>query len=83
VTGLPRFEFSAIPYTAEDLTNENRGDKHPGDVAKRDLTVLSVDYGQMGVGGDDSWGAQTHAQYRLGAREYEYAFRITPLGARK
>jgi beta-galactosidase len=83
VTGLPRFEFSAIPYTAEDLTNEKRGDKHPGDVARRDLTVLSVDYGQMGVGGDDSWGAMTHPQYRLGVREYEYAFRITPIRGKR
>jgi len=83
VTGLPRFDFSAIPYTAEDLTNDKRGDKHPGDVAKRDLTVLSLDYGQMGVGGDDSWGAPVHPQYKLGVRDYEYAFRITPLAGSK
>jgi beta-galactosidase len=80
VTGLPHFDFSAIPYTAEDLTNEKRGDKHPADIAKRDSTVLSLDYGQMGVGGDDSWGAMTHPQYRLNAREYNYAFQIRLLG---
>jgi beta-galactosidase len=80
VTGLPHFDFSAIPYTAEDLTNEKRGDKHPADIAKRDATVLSLDYGQMGVGGDDSWGAMTHPQYRLAVREYAYAFQIRPLG---
>ena len=80
VTGLPQFDFSAIPYTAEDLTNEKRGDKHPADVAKREATVLSLDYGQMGVGGDDSWGAMTHPQYKLGVHEYDYAFRIRPLG---
>jgi beta-galactosidase len=37
----------------------------------------------MGVGGDDSWGAQAHPQYRLGVRDYEYSFRITPLGPRR
>jgi beta-galactosidase len=83
VTGLPHFDFSAIPYTAEDLTNEKRGDKHPADIVKRDATVLSLDYGQMGVGGDDSWGAMTHPKYRLSVREYNYAFQIRPLGLKK
>jgi beta-galactosidase len=83
VTGLPQFDFSAVPYTAEDLTNDKRGDKHPADIAKRDATILSLDYGQMGVGGDDSWGAMTHPPYRLDVREYNYAFQIRPLGLKK
>ena len=33
----------------------------------------------MGVGGDDSWGAMVHQQYRLTENEYEYSFRIRPL----
>ena len=40
---------------------------------------LNIDLGQMGVGGDNSWGAQTHWQYRLTARKYEYTFRIHPV----
>ena len=74
--GLPQFDFSALPYTAEDLTQNSRGDKHPADIAKRDFVALNLDYAQMGVGGDDSWGAQPHPQYRLGAREYVYKFRL-------
>jgi beta-galactosidase len=74
--GLPQLEFSALPYTAEDLTQNSRGAKHPADIAKRDFVALTLDYGQMGVGGDDSWGAQTHPQYRLGVREYVYKFRL-------
>ncbi len=27
--GLPQLDFSALPYTTEDLTQEKRGDKHP------------------------------------------------------
>jgi beta-galactosidase len=36
--------------------------------------------GQMGVGGDDSWGAIIHPQYRLPAMKYEYSFRMRPFG---
>jgi beta-galactosidase len=77
--GMPTFEFSALPYTAEDLTQEKRGDKHPVDIAKRDFVSLNLDYGQMGVGGDDSWGAQPHPQYQLRPRDYAYRFMIRGL----
>ena len=33
---------------------------HIDDVRPRDLVRVNIDYGQMGVGGDDSWGARTH-----------------------
>jgi len=77
--GLPHLEYSARPYTAEDLTLERRGEKHPADIAKRDFVTLNLDYGQMGVGGDDSWGAQTHPQYLLRPREYAYRFLLRGL----
>jgi len=35
----------------------------------------------MGVGGDDSWGAWTHEQYRLTGKEYKYSFRIKAMGS--
>jgi beta-galactosidase len=77
--GIPTFEFSALPYTTEDLTQERRGDKHPVDIAKRDFTAVTLDYGQMGVGGDDSWGAKPHPQYLYPARSYSQSFRLRPL----
>jgi beta-galactosidase len=77
--GMPQLDFSALPYTAEDLTQDKRGDKHPADIAPRDFVSLNLDYGQMGVGGDDSWGAQPHPQYQLRPREYVYRFRIRGL----
>jgi hypothetical protein len=49
-------------------------------VAVTDSSV-NIDYKQMGVGGDDSWGARTHEQYRLTGKEYKYAFRIKALGS--
>jgi beta-galactosidase len=32
----------------------------------------------MGVGGDDSWGALPHEEYRLPAKPYSYRFRLRP-----
>jgi beta-galactosidase len=77
--GQPQLDFSALPYTSEDLTQDSRGEKHPADIAQRDFVTLNLDYGQMGVGGDDSWGAQTHAQYRISMKEYVYRLRLRPI----
>jgi beta-galactosidase len=45
----------------------------------RDLVRVNIDYGQMGVGGDNSWGERTHPQYCLLEKEYRYSFRMVPL----
>ena len=50
--------------------------RHTTDVKPRDLTSVNIDYKQMGVGGDNSWGALTHEQYRLTGKEYSYSFRM-------
>ena len=50
--------------------------RHTCDVKTRDLTSVNINYKQMGVGGDTSWGAITHEQYRLKAKYYSYSFRI-------
>jgi beta-galactosidase len=52
---------------------------HPVDLRERPFVELNVDYRQMGVGGDDSWGALPHPQYLLPPRPYSYAFRLRPL----
>jgi beta-galactosidase len=79
VAGDPVFEFSAHPYWPEDLTQESRGAKHPPGAQRRDFTCLTLDSGQMGVGGDDSWGARVHPEYTLPAQAYAYTFRLRPL----
>jgi beta-galactosidase len=35
----------------------------------------------MGVGGDNSWGAQPMEKYRLPFRHYSFTVRLRPLGA--
>ncbi|MDZ7400133.1 MAG: DUF4981 domain-containing protein [candidate division KSB1 bacterium] len=77
--GLPLICFSALHYTNEDLTQQSRGTMHPTDLKERDFVFLNLDYKQMGVGGDDSWGARPHPEYTLAAQEYSYRFRLTPV----
>jgi beta-galactosidase len=64
---------SAWPYLTGDLENV----RHPTDMPSRDITTVNVDYKQMGVGGDNSWGAQPHWEYTLPANQpYTYGFTI-------
>ena len=79
VSGDPVLEFSAHPFWPEDLTQPSRGSKHPPDVQKRDFVCLTLDQAQMGVGGDDSWGARVHPQYTLPAKNYNFTLTFRPL----
>lgn len=66
--------FSALPYTPHEL--ENAG--HPYDLPRIHHTVVRAAMGQMGIGGDDSWGAFTHPEYLLNAdakMEFSFSFR--------
>ena len=54
-------EFSALPYTPHELENASHGYELPPAC----YTVLKMSARQMGVGGDDSWGARTHEEYLL------------------
>jgi beta-galactosidase len=79
ISGDPVLEFSAHPFWPEDLTQESRGSKHPPDIQRRDLVCLTLDHAQMGVGGDDSWGARVHPQYTLPAKGYSFTLTLRPL----
>jgi beta-galactosidase len=83
IQGNPQFCFSALPYTYDDMKGFTHGGKHPVDMEKQTFIDLNIDYNQMGVGGDDSWGARTHAEYRLPAKDYNYSFRFRPYSTDK
>ncbi len=73
------FETPGAGYVERDETVN----RHIDDVRPRDLVWLELDLHQMGVGGDNSWGAQTHDEYRLLAPSYRYGFRLRPFDARR
>ena len=76
VTGDPKINFSILPYTMGEL--ETR--KHPWELNACGNWVINVDYGQMGLAGEDSWGARPWPEYQLPAgREYSYGFVLEPV----
>ena len=73
ITGMPMFEFSAWPFEMKDLEIA----RHVNELEfRKDLITLNIDYRQMGVGGDNSWGALPHPEYLLLPSEYMFSFRI-------
>ena len=69
-------EVGAYPVLQEDLEKGIRS----VDLVERDSLTVHVANAQMGVGGEDSWGARTLEEYQLPAdRDYHYAFRIIPV----
>ncbi len=72
--------FNAQYYSRDQYCNEPRKDfKHTYDLVKEENITLNIDHKQMGVGGDNSWGARTHEEYRVLPHEYYYSFTIRPV----
>ncbi|WNS43024.1 glycoside hydrolase family 2 TIM barrel-domain containing protein [Paenibacillus sp. MMS20-IR301] len=64
-------ECTLSPYTAFELEQA----AHHYELPKVHYTVVTVAAGQMGVGGDDSWGAPVHPEYRIpGGEQVEFGF---------
>jgi beta-galactosidase len=89
VSGDPVICFAALYNIHDDFESPGKlsqyrkdaktANTHTIDVKPRDFVNLNVDFGQMGVGGDNSWGARIHKQYRLLDKKYEYSFRVRPV----
>ncbi len=77
--GMPLLSVSAHHFTNEDFDpGRVKTQRHTYHLKKRDLVILNLDYKQMGVGGDTSWGARPHDKYTLYPKEYVYSFRLRP-----
>ena len=67
-------EFSALPWTPHEIENAAHGFELP----PVNYTVLKMSVRQMGIAGDDSWGARTHPEYLLDVSkpvEFSFSFR--------
>lgn len=63
--------FSALPFTPHELENA----MHEYELPQVHYTVIRAALAQLGVGGDDTWGAPVHAEYHLPAgKPLEFAF---------
>ncbi|NOY97477.1 MAG: DUF4981 domain-containing protein [Chlorobi bacterium] len=90
--GMPLLSVSAHHNILEDFeslkksynkagTNGSPANRHTTDVKPRNLTSVNIDYKQMGVGGDNSWGALIHPEYCLTDKEYSYSFSMLPVSS--
>ncbi|MCW5964006.1 MAG: DUF4981 domain-containing protein [Bryobacterales bacterium] len=68
---------SVWPFPQEALEKATHTFQLP---SKSGVVTWNLDHKQMGLGGDDSWGALTHKQYTLPADQpYRYGFWLIPI----
>lgn len=81
ITGDEPLNVSAWNFLLEDIDYVpfNTERRHGGSVQPKDFVWLNIDYMQMGVGGDNSWGAQTHPEYTITPKEWSYRFTLEPI----
>lgn len=66
------FHYSKLEHYAKDYN------KHGSEITANGITYLNLDHLQMGVGGDNSWGARTHEKYTIRPGKYKYSFAFSP-----
>ncbi|WP_375433661.1 glycoside hydrolase family 2 TIM barrel-domain containing protein [uncultured Hymenobacter sp.] len=80
--GLQPLCFSALNTSTEDLDpGLSKKQQHLNDVKRHDAVFLHLDLKQRGLGGDNSWGALPHDQYRLLDKKYSYTYTMRLLAA--
>ncbi len=68
--------FAVRPYSQKALEEAT----HTTDLDHLKEVHLELNHKQMGVGGDDSWGAPVHKEYRIPGRgKYSWGYTIKPL----
>ena len=68
-----KMDFSALPYTPHELESAAHEDELP----PIHYTVIRAALRQMGIAGDDSWGAPTHDEYLIDVSKkltFEFTF---------
>jgi beta-galactosidase len=80
IKGEKPLNVSAWHFTQEDIDYVpfDIKRKHGGSIEKRDLIWINIDNDQMGVGGDNTWGAHVHPEYTITPDPMSYSFTISP-----
>ena len=78
--GLPKFSFSIHKNSIADYDGGiEKAQKHLKDIKPQNLIQVIIDKKQMGVGGDDSWGAKPHQKYMINSDDFIHSYKITPI----
>jgi beta-galactosidase len=75
--GLPLLSVSGHHYTTEELEQAS----HSYKLARQPYVILNIDHRQMGVGGDNSWGARPRDWCTLWSQPYTYTYLLKPLSS--
>ncbi len=72
------FEFSAYPYTIENLETA----KYKCELVKEETITLAIDHKQQGVAGYNSWSlkAAPLKKHSIQSGTYDYSIQISPVG---
>ena len=83
ICGEQPLNVSAWNFPLEDISYRpfNVERHHGGSVEKKDMVWLNIDGALMGVGGDNTWGAQVHPEYTISPTDRSYSFTIQPLSS--
>ncbi len=68
---FPQSDIEYIPATIARV--------HGGSIEKQDMVTLNIDHKMMGVGGDNTWGAQVHSEYTVAPADYDFRFTLQAL----
>jgi beta-galactosidase len=76
--GEPLLSIGALHFDMHqlDFDHAQKVNKHGGSMQNENLVWWNIDYKQMGLGGDNSWGAKTHSEYTLPYQDYSYSFTL-------
>ena len=67
-------------YNDDFDEGEKKINRHTTDIIERDIVNINIDYKQMGVGGDTSWEAHPHDQYKIFTTDIlRYSFVVSPM----
>ena len=65
---FPQSELEYVPAMIER--------RHGGSIAPQDMVTLNIDHRMMGVGGDNTWGAQVHPEFTVPPLEQSFGFTL-------
>ena len=72
--------FSAHHQYNDDFdAGDKKMQRHTIDIVKRDFVNINIDHKQMGVGGDNSWGAMPHKEYRIQPKNLSFMYTISKI----
>ncbi|MDO3381232.1 glycoside hydrolase family 2 TIM barrel-domain containing protein [Gilvimarinus algae] len=80
VEGAPLVNASVLPFANSELAYHPLKNRHGAELrtaARRaEEHTLNIDYAQLGLGGDNAWGARPLPAYHLPLADYRYRFTL-------